>query len=127
MRVKFFPCISLICLIMACSHEKGQIVRRTFIDSLMSHYQEPAFALSNDSSMHFWKNRIDPKLPGLVNETKYAGTLSLRFHLFGDIQDLKTADSVIRRLDSSFNHKEAQAELTLMRYSILQHRFNEAD
>ena len=112
---------------MACRHEKGQIISQTYIDSLISQYQKPAFARSNDSSMQFWRNRIDPKLPGLVNETKYAGTLSLRFHLFGDIQDIKTADSVIRKLDSNFNCKEAQADLTLVNYSILQHRFKEAD
>ncbi len=127
MRSKFLPGISIICLIMACNHGNEQIVSRTYIDSLIGHYREPAFARSNDSSMQFWKNRIDPKLPGIVNETKYAGTLSLRFHLFGDIQDIKTADSLIRKLDSNFNHKEAQAELTLVNYSILQHRFNEAD
>jgi len=112
---------------MACNHENGQIVSQTYIDSVMNHYHEPTFARSNDSSMQFWRNRIDPRLPGLVNETKYAGTLSLRFHLFGDIQDIKKADSIIRKLDSNFNHKEAQADLTLVSYSILQHRFKEAD
>ena len=127
MRYKFTHGITIICLLMACKHEKGQIVSGIYIDSLMSHYQAPAFARSNDSSIQFWRSRIDPKLPGLVSESKYAGTLSLRFHLFGDIQDIKKADSVIRKLDSDFNHKEAQADLTLVNYSILQHRFKEAD
>jgi hypothetical protein len=112
---------------MSCNHENGQIVSKIYIDSLISHYQEPAFARTNDSTMQFWRSRIDPKLPGIVNESKYAGTLALRFHLFGDIHDIKTADSLIRRLDSNFNHREAQAELTMVSYSILQHRFNEAD
>lgn len=126
MRSKFFLGIFVIWGMMGCTHKDGNLVDRNYIDSLINHYHEPAFASSNDSSMIFWKNRIDPKLPGLVNETKYAGTLSTRFHLFGDIQDIRKADSIIRKLDSSFNHKEAQAELTLMRYSILQHRFKEA-
>ena len=34
---------------------------------------------------------------------------------------------MIRKLDSNFNHKEAQADLSLVSYSILQHRFKEAD
>ena len=127
MRLKFFPAILFVCLMMACKHENGLIVSRTYIDNLISHYQEPAFARSNDSSLQFWKKRIDPRFPGIVSETKYAGTLSLRFHVFGDIQDIKKADSVIRALDSNFNHKEAQADLTLVNYSILQHRFKEAD
>jgi len=127
MRFKIYTVISFACLLMACEHKEEQIVSRTYIDSLISHYQDPVFAGLNDSSMQFWKNRIDPKLPGLVSETKYAGSLSFRFHLFGDIQDIKKADSTIRRLDMNFNHKEAQADLTLVNYSILQHRFKEAD
>jgi hypothetical protein len=127
MRVKFYTGISFVCLLMACSHKEGQIVSRIYIDSLISNYQKPVFARINDSSMQFWRNRIDPKRPGLVSETRYAGSLSLRFHLFGDIQDIKEADSTIRRLDTNFNHKEAQADLTLVNYSILQHRFKEAD
>lgn len=117
----------VICTLMACNHEREQIISAIYIDSLISHYHPPAFAVSNDSSIKFWRNRIDPKLPGLVNEAKYAGTLSLKFHLFGDIQDIQKADSVIRKIDDDFNHKEAQAELTLVNYSILQHRFKEAD
>jgi hypothetical protein len=127
MRSIFFLGISIICGLMGCNHENRQIISRIYIDSLIQHYQEPAFARSNDSSIQFWKNRIDPKLAGLVSETKYAGTLSIRFHLFGDIQDIKKADSVIRKLDSNFNYKEAQADLILVNYSILQHRFKDAD
>jgi hypothetical protein len=111
---------------MGCKHENRPFVSSIYIDSLISHYQEPAFARSNDSSLLFWKDRIDPKLPGLVNETKYAGTLALRFHLFGDIQDIKKADSTIRKLDSDFNYKEAPADLSLINYSIQQHKFKEA-
>src|SRR5436305_174296 len=127
MRLTFCHSILLVCLLTACRHQEGQIVRPLYIDSLISHYQEPLFARTNDSSMQFWRNRLDPARPGMVSETKYAGTLALRFHLFGDIQDIKTADSMMRMLDNYFNHKEAQTELTLVHYSILQHRFKEAD
>jgi hypothetical protein len=127
MKFKFFPGIIVVWGMIGCTHENGKIVSRSYVDSLESQYREPVFASSNDSSMLFWKHRIDPKLPGIVNETKYAGTLSMRFHLFGDIQDIQKADSVIRKLDSNFNHKEAQAQLTLVRYAILQHRFQEAN
>src|ERR1700712_4551590 len=121
MKFKFFPVIFVISAMTGCSREKGNIVNRNYIDSLINQYRASAFVISNDSSILFWKQRIDPKLPGLVSETKYAGALSMRFHLFGDVQDIQKADSVIRKLDSNFNHKEAQAQLTLMRYAILQH------
>jgi tetratricopeptide (TPR) repeat protein len=114
-------------LFMGCGKEKKPIVKQAYIDSLISHYRKPPMALINDSVMLFWKNRIRPSLPGITSESKYAGTLSMRFHLFGDIRDIRTADSVLRKLDSNFNHKESQTALTLLSYSILQHRFREAD
>src|SRR4051812_18978161 len=127
MRLNCLYGISLICLLTACNDKNGPLVNEIFVDSLISHFQTPPFARSNDSSLKFWKSRIDPKLPGFINEMKYAGTLALRFHLFGDIQDIRKADSVVRKLDSDFNHKEAPADLALINYSILQHRFKEAD
>jgi len=112
--------------IMGCSHENRQITSNGFIDSLIQNYQVPSFAGTNDSDMQFWKSRIHPSLPGITSESKYAGTLSTRFHLFGDIRDIKSADSVMRKLDADFNHKEARAALTLVSYSILQHQFKAA-
>jgi hypothetical protein len=127
MTTKILLAVCLLGGLAGCNREKKQIVSQVFIDSLINHYREPEFARSNDSAMRFWKNRINPKLPGLVSETKYAGTLSSRFHLYGDIQDIKQADSVIQKVESYYNNKEAQANLTLESYSILQHRFKEAD
>lgn len=127
MRLKFLLGISVLCGLMSCSHEKKQIVGEVFIDSLISHYREPAIASSNESALLFWKSRINPQLPGFVSETKYAGTLSLRYHLYGDIGDIYAADSVIKKVDLDYNHQEAHANLLLVSYSILQHRFKEAD
>ncbi len=124
---KIILAIGILSGLTGCSHKSSQIVSRDFIDSLLNYYHEPAFSISNDSSLLFWKQRIHPDNPGFVSEIKYAGTLSTRFRLFGDIRDLLTADSVIRKVDRDFNHKEAQAELILMNYSILQHRFQDAD
>ncbi len=117
----------MLCLLSACRHEKSQIVSPVYIDSLITHYSRPAFAKVNDSGILFWKNRINPKLVGIVSESKYAAALSLRFHLYGDINDMRMADSVIDKEELDFNHKEAAAYLTLVGYSILQHRFKEAD
>ena len=124
-KILLAACIVSGCI--SCTHEKKQIVSQTYIDSLITDYREPAISVSNDSTMVFWKNRINPRLPGIVSEFKYAGTLSFRFHLFGDINDIRKADSVILKIDSDFNHKEAQADLTMVTHSILQHRFKEAD
>src|SRR5450755_3876226 len=92
--------LPIIFSLFACSHEKPPVTSPVFIDSMINHYQEPVFARTNDSDIQFWRNRINPLLPGIASESKYAGTLSMRFHLFGDIQDIQTADSVMLKLDS---------------------------
>ena len=123
----FIIAIFSLCLLTNCSHEKSQIVNNSFIDSLITHYNDTLVVQANDSAMAFWKSRINPKLPGIVSESKYAGALSERFRLFGDIADIKMADSVMQKEDLDFNHKEAATNLTLVRYSILQHRFKDAE
>ncbi|HTB24401.1 MAG TPA: hypothetical protein VK711_03480 [Puia sp.] len=127
MKIPLLPWVLALFGLMSCAHQKKTIVSEIYIDSLISNYRIPAFILSNDSSMQFWKNRINPALPGIVSESKYAGFLSMRYHLFGDIQDIRKADSTIKKVDFNFNHNEAQANLTLVGYSILQHRFKDAD
>ena len=122
-----FAILFIVQSLISCHHGNRQIVDQVYIDSLITHYQEPALARINESVMDFWKSRIRPSLPGITSESKYAGTLSLRFHLFGDIRDIQLADSIMRKLDSNFNHREAQADLTLLGDAILQHQFKKAD
>jgi len=126
MKIRYIILALLVAGLSGCSRSKKQIVSKDFVDSLIIHYQEPAFSQINDSALLFWKKRIRPQLPGIVSEMKYAGALSMRFHLYGDIKDIRMADSTIRKLDADFNHRESAAQLFLMRDAILQHRFREA-
>ncbi len=127
MHCKFLLGLSVICGLAGCVHKKTQIVSEVFIDSLIKNYREPQIAIVNDSNIIFWQNRIHPGSPGLVSESKYAAALAFRFHLFGNISDIRAAERINRKIDSDFNGKESQAALTLARYAILQHRFKEAD
>ena len=77
--------------------------------------------------MQFWKNRINPKNPGITNESKYAAALVTRFHLSGDIHDVLSSDSILRKVNADYNHKEASPNISLAAHSLLQHRFKEAD
>ncbi|HMH23693.1 MAG TPA: hypothetical protein VK563_18025 [Puia sp.] len=113
--------------VLSCRNGNEKLIDPDFADSLIHHYHLPATILANEQEMQFWKNRIDPKNPGMVNESKYAATLIARFHQLGDIRDVKMADSILRRTDTLFHHKEAGLNLSLVGYSILQHRFTEAD
>jgi hypothetical protein len=114
-------------LLAGCSNDKTILVEKTFIDSLLLHYQPSALAKANKEELRFWKERINPQLPGITNETRYAAALATQFHLQGDIRNIKTADSLMRETDTVFNHKEASPSFLLVNYSLLQHRFKEAD
>jgi hypothetical protein len=114
-------------LLSACQNDKKALVDPVFADSLITHFTLPADTKNREAEMQFWKSRIDPKNPGMVNEAKYAASLVARFHQSGDIGDVKMADSIVRAIDTLFNFKEAGPKLTLVSLSIMQHRFSLAD
>lgn len=93
----------------------------------MAHYTLPPAVKANEEDLNFWKNRINPALPGMVDEAKYAASLMRKYHLLGDITDAAAADSILRKTDTVFNHKEASVLLSLSGHSILRHRFTDAD
>jgi hypothetical protein len=120
-----FSCCLYCCT--SCRSGDEKLVDPSFADSLISHYTLPAVVQSNEQEMQFWKNRIDPHNPGMVSEARFAASLVARFRLLGDIQDVKEADSIERKIDTVFHHREAGPLLSLVAYSILQHRFSLAD
>jgi hypothetical protein len=124
---QILTCIAVLFVFSSCKTEKKQIVSPVFIDSVISNYGEPAIYKSIDTDIEFWRNRIDPKNPGLVNELKYASMLVQRFYLSGDINDVITADSILYVADKAYDHKESSPNMALVRNAILQHRFKEAD
>jgi len=111
----------------SCQTENKPIVSVTFIDSLLSHYSDTAIHNASATETQFWKNRIDPANHGLVNELKYASGLVNHFKLNGNIAHLIMADSILHAADMAFNQKESGPKLAMVRNSILQHRFKEAD
>lgn len=124
---QFIAAITLLFSLASCRQHQRKIVSERFIDSLISHYREPEALQQNRADLGFWKARIDPAHPGLVSELRYASCLVQRFHLQGNIQDLLSADSVLTETDRLYNHKETSPLMALIKNSILQHRFREAD
>ena len=118
--------ILLIAIFASCKNNAAKIVAPSFADSLITHYSLPATVKNTAADILFWKKRIDTASTGLVNESRYASALIGRFHQFGDINDIKMADSIMRRVNAVFNYKEASPNVALCGYSILQHRFTEA-
>jgi len=119
--------LTVLLLFASCKSHKQIIVSATFADSLFSIYTVPVIYNAAETDLQFWKNRIDPRNPGLVNELKYAGSLVQRFHLLGDINDIISADSILHITDMTYDHKEPSPNMALVRNSILQHRFKQAD
>ena len=122
----------LICLLLsllagACRQREERVVSDQFIDSFITHYTAAAIAKANVDEMRFWESRINPALPGYVDESRYAGGLSMDFRFFGEIDSLKKADSILLKVDRDFNHKEASADLALMAHCLTEHRFMQAD
>ena len=77
--------------------------------------------------MQFWKKRINPALPGYVSEGKYASTLITRFHEFGDIHDVKEAESIYRKINKVYNNSLPGPFISLTSSAMLQHHFIQAD
>jgi Tetratricopeptide repeat len=121
---KYWPSLVLIVVVCVSCHPNGdKLVATSFADSLINHYTPSPAIAATQQEMEFWQARVDPRNPGMVSEAKYAGTLVARFHQLGNIGDIKMADSIVRKIDTTFNHKEAGPLLSLVAYSILQHRF----
>ncbi len=125
-RIIFFGIIQAL-LLLSCRQEPRVIVQAGFIDSLLAQHDTPQIQKNLRADLLFWKQRINPARPGLVSELRYASCLVQQFQLFGDIQDLLAADSLLRKTDSLFNYEEAGPGLALIRNCILRHRFREAD
>jgi len=110
----------------ACGKQEKIIADSNFVDSLLSYHQPSDLAISNEKEMQFWKARIDSQPPGFTNEGKYAAALSRRFHIYGDIEDIRKADSIVQSLNAQLKGKDVGPLLSLTGYAILQHQFNNA-
>ncbi len=121
-----FSLLAIFTIFSSCNRDKKIIVEATYIDSLINNYTEPVVA-TNAADIKFWGGRIDTAHPGFSNELKYSSALAARFALKGDIQDLKSSDSILKVVAKTYNYKEASPYTSLIPRSISQHKFNEAD
>jgi tetratricopeptide (TPR) repeat protein len=111
----------------ACNQKKKIIVDAAFTDSLLSKFTISDLVKTNQKELDFWGGRINPKVHDLVSEPKYAGLLSARFGLLGDINDIRSSDSILNNLAAYFNYTDATPMLPLIHNAISQHRFRQAD
>ncbi len=80
----FYPLLFSVVIFSSCKHDE-KIINNQFVDSVINHYAIPEIVQQNEKEMEFWKGRINPALPGFLDESRYAGTLNMRFRFLGDI------------------------------------------
>ena len=123
----FTPVCCLYFFLSSCTHKDTPTVNPEFVDSLITRYSPTRLAITTDSNLAFWKKRMDSLPDNFVNGPKYASVLSSRFHLFGNIKDLLTADSLMKRSNEANQEKEPGIFRTLASFALLQHQFQQAD
>jgi len=117
----------LTAITLSCTSNHQVIENKNFVDSLTHHFSIPKSVEIQEKDLAFWKNRIDPKFPGQVSESRYAGSLIGRFHEFGNIRDIDTAEKILKGINIHYNNSLASPYSALVSTSILRHRFSLAD
>jgi tetratricopeptide (TPR) repeat protein len=120
---KLFLYSAIALLLISCSNKP--VVESKYVDSLLSNYSISAQAKTQEQDLSFWKSRYDSLPPDLVNKQKYAQALAARFYIYGDINDIRKADSIIQSLNQFYKESEPGPLLTLAGYNMTQHRFKE--
>ncbi|MEP7163652.1 MAG: hypothetical protein ABI741_03105 [Ferruginibacter sp.] len=123
---KIIAALAFLAVLDSCSNKTKPVVDIVFTDSLLTHHSRSLAQNLNEQNLIFWKNKLDKSPRGYVEMQQYAGTLAGRFHLSGDINDLKRADSILRWLNTEFKGKDAGIVRALAVHAITQHRFAEA-
>jgi hypothetical protein len=118
----FIYCLAVLAL-SSCNQNKP-VVNESFIDSLINHYTPSVTAITNEKDLAFWKSRVETMPESLPDLEKYSSALATRFHVYGDINDLGKADSIMQTIVLRF--KDPGPYLSLAGYKMLQHQFAEA-
>jgi tetratricopeptide (TPR) repeat protein len=117
---------NLLIFLFSCQQKNTNLVSSKYVDSLLSINTLSSREKALELDMKFWKNRYESDKTSETNTQKYAGMLTARFHLYGNIADLKLAENLIQKIYKNQKIKESGLARSLANYSGLQHRFNEA-
>jgi Tfp pilus assembly protein PilF len=82
--------------------------------------------ITNRKDIEFWKKRLASDSSSETNNVMYANTLEARFHLYGNIEDLKLANTIIEKFNMETKGSQAGLNRKLSTFASLQHRFKDA-
>ena len=111
----------------SCKNVAKPLEEKTFTDSLMASPDSSSLEKTAAADLAFWKQRVDNDPDSYTALSRYAGGLVFRFHFYGEMGDLLTADSILTRLDGENGGKEAGILRSMASLNITRHRFNKAD
>lgn len=113
--------------IFSCKNGAKPLVNRSFTDSLLMHPDSSSLEKTASADLGFWKQRAIDEPGSYTALSRYAGGLVFRFHLYGDMQDLITADSIYNLLNTESGGKEAGLLRSMASLNITRHLFTKAD
>src|SRR5690242_13575212 len=126
MKKIFFvtTCVSL--LFFSCKQTKQSVVKENdFVQYLQPATIDEA-KKNNAAEIDFWQQRLLKDSGSYVNKLELANNYLHRFKLTGDILNLLTGDSLLKRSSEKLADKEANILFALSQNCIMQHQFNKA-
>lgn len=110
----------------ACTTKSKTIVSQKNIDSVLAINALSKQEKNIKSDIFFWKNKYDKQPESQTYAQKYAGMLLANFQLYGDINDLKLAESITQQFTQQLANTDSGIYRSLANYAGLQHQFNSA-
>ncbi len=117
--------VILVLFLCSCGNKK-LVQPKDYATYLMPHHVAKAVE-NNNAEIHFWKSRL------AMDSTSFVNLLELGYHhlglfkLKGEIDDLKTGDSLIKEAAGRLNYTDPDILQALSQVAITQHRFKDAD
>lgn len=123
----YFLLILLLIIATSCQISEKPIVSVAFVDSLVTNNLPSKNMKIMEGNLSFWQNKIEESPDYFVNTPQYAGALASRFQIFGDIEDLRKADSLMQLSNKANQGQEPSILRSLASFAMQQHQFIRAD
>lgn len=110
----------------SCTIKNKAIVSEKYIDSLLAISTLSKYEQGIKADLSFWKNKYKADPESATFAQKYAGMLVSNFQIYGNINDLILAESIIEKLNSLQTNTDSGICRNLANYAGLQHQFTKA-
>lgn len=120
-----YPIAIILTLLMSCT-KKQTISHRQDYDVYLSDGKVAKEIAGVTSEINFWQNRLQKDTGSYVDMLELASNHLRIFRLSGNINALKTGDSLLKRSSAKLNDTDPEILYSLSQNSIAQHQFLDA-